>query len=175
MSYWLTKICMSKQQLSRIYWQYGIHCCRDQWDMWWLLVGLADTLVNEQPVKLHLPQQGCADEDVSKGRGPETRKQRTECWSLQCDGAKIITGVYPFSALGLGKLKEQHTHYNKVYNGEREVESPDLQVRFDYGSANKSHALQTTLGKIIPFFLSGGNIQWIWLHCTLWVRELYES
>ena len=42
-----------------------------------------------------------------------------------------------------------------MYSGEREVVSPDLQVRFDYGSANKSHALETTLGKIIPFLLSG--------------------
>ena len=49
-------------------------------------------------------------------------------------------------------MKEQQTHYNKVYNGEREDVSPDLQVRFDYGSANKSHSLATTLGKIIPIF-----------------------
>ena len=42
-----------------------------------------------------------------------------------------------------------------MYNGEREVVSPDLQVRFDYGSANKSHALATTLGKIIPILSPG--------------------
>ena len=68
---------------------------------------------------------------------------------------KSNNGKYPSRALGLGTLKEQQTHYNKVYNGEREVVSPDLQIRFDYGSANKSHALATTLGKIIPIFCPG--------------------
>ena len=41
-------------------------------------------------------------------------------------------GKYPSRALGLGTLKEQQTHYKKVYNGEREVVSPHLQVRFEY-------------------------------------------
>ena len=36
--------------------------------------------------------RGCADEDVSKGMGPETTQQRTECWSLQCNCAKLIMG-----------------------------------------------------------------------------------
>ena len=57
--------------------------------------------------------------------------------------------------MGLGTLKVQQGHYNKMYNGEREVLSPDLQVRFEYGSANKSHALATTLRKIIPIFYPG--------------------
>ena len=32
----------------------------------------------------------------------------------------------------------------------QEVVSPDLQGRFDYGSAKELHALATNLGKIIP-------------------------
>ena len=68
---------------------------------------------------------------------------------------KSNNGKYPSRALGLGTLKEQQSHYTKVHNGEREVVSPDLQVRFDYGAANKSHALVTTLGKIIPIFHPG--------------------
>ena len=68
---------------------------------------------------------------------------------------KSNNGKYPSRALGLGTLKGQQTLYNKVYDGEREVVSLDLQVRFDYGSANKSHALATTFGKIIPIFYPG--------------------
>ena len=67
---------------------------------------------------------------------------------------KSNNGKYPSRALGLGILKEQQTHYNKVYNG-GEVVPPDLQVGFAYGSTNKSHALATTLGKTILIFYPG--------------------
>ena len=96
--------------------------------------------------------RGCADEDVSKGRGPETTNRMMELAVWWC---KSNNGKYPSRALGLGTLKEQQIHYNNVYNDEREVVSPDLRVQFDYGSANKSHALATTLGKIIPIFYPG--------------------
>ena len=90
-----------------------------------------------------------------KERVQKLQSNAPNAWSLQCDGAKVITGSTLSRALSLGTLKEQQTHYNKVYNGEREVVSPDLQVRFDYGSAKKSPALATTLGKIVPIFYTG--------------------
>ena len=56
------------------------------------------------------PSRGCADEDVSRRRDTETAKQRTESWSLVCDGAKVITG----STL-LGHWISAHWRDNRLF------------------------------------------------------------
>ena len=62
---------------------------------------------------------------------------------------KSNNGKYPSSlrALGLGTLKEQQTHYKK--SAQRRKRS--CITRY----ANKSHALASTLARIIPIFYPG--------------------
>ena len=94
-------------------------------------------------------------ENVSKGRCPETAKQRPECWSLQCDGAKVITGNTLLGHWVSAYWRNNRLIITKCTTAEKLYVPPDLQVGFDYGSTNKSHALATTLGKTILIFYPG--------------------
>ena len=82
---------------------------------------------------------------------PMTTKQHSQQWHALRDQSRI-TGSTIFQALGCATLKEQKSHYDKVYNGKVIQVSPELQALFDYGSSQEINALATLLGKILPVY-----------------------
>jgi hypothetical protein len=82
---------------------------------------------------------------------PQFTKQRTQAWFDLREGSRV-TGSTMFKALGLGLLKEQQQHYDKVIKGKQSSVSPELQALFDYGTTQEINALATLLGKIIPVY-----------------------
>ena len=115
------------------------------------------------PDSKNIPYLGEKFHNSGHPKRSRLRKHTLMLGNVKIDPVKRLVGVSPptphphpsgvwWCKSNNGTLKEQQNHYSKVYNGEREVVSPNLHVRFDYGSANNSHALATTLGKIIPIF-----------------------
>jgi hypothetical protein len=82
---------------------------------------------------------------------PQVTKQRTPAWHDLRDGSRI-TGSTVFKGLGLGTLKQQQEHYDKVFKGKHPNVPPELQELFDYGTKQEINALATLLGKIIPVY-----------------------
>ena len=56
--------------------------------------------------------------------------------------------VQSFKTLGCAMLKDQQSHYDKVYNGKVTKVSPEMQALFDYRSSQEINALATLLGKM---------------------------
>ena len=78
-------------------------------------------------------------------------KQRTDEWFELRKGA-VITGSSFYWALGLGTLKDQKAHYDKVFKAVHESVNPDLQKLFDHGTSNEVNALATFLAKIMRVY-----------------------
>ncbi|CAG2209236.1 unnamed protein product [Mytilus edulis] len=78
-------------------------------------------------------------------------KQRSDEWFRLREKSRL-TGSTFYKGLGLGKLKDQQTHYDKVYRGKEPEISKDLQDLFDYVTEQEINALGTLLGKIMPVY-----------------------
>ncbi|CAG2250716.1 unnamed protein product [Mytilus edulis] len=80
-------------------------------------------------------------------------KQRSDAWHKIRNTAHV-TGSTCNKALGLETLKKQQMHYKQVFNEEHVTESPskELQMRFDYGTANEINCVATLTGKVLPVF-----------------------
>ncbi|VDI03707.1 Hypothetical predicted protein [Mytilus galloprovincialis] len=78
-------------------------------------------------------------------------KQRSDNWK-NLRACSRVTGSTLFRAIGLGTLKEQQTHYDKVYRGVEVPVSSKLQQLFDYGTAQEINAIGTLVVKIIPVY-----------------------
>ena len=82
---------------------------------------------------------------------PNTTKQRTQQWHSLRDKSRM-TGSTMFQALGCASLKDQQSHYDKVFKGKLQKVSPELQALFDHGNANEINAVATLTGKILPVY-----------------------
>ncbi|CAC5357935.1 unnamed protein product [Mytilus coruscus] len=78
-------------------------------------------------------------------------KQRSDEWFRLREKSRL-TGSTFYKGLGLRKLKDQQTHYDKVNRGKEPKISKDLQDLFDYGTEQEINALGTLLGKIMPVY-----------------------
>ena len=87
---------------------------------------------------------------VDARENPEV-KQRSQEWHRLRSGARV-TGSTLFKTLGLGTLKDQKAHFDSVFRDIKEEISPELQVRYDYGTSNEITAVATLVGKILPVY-----------------------
>ena len=78
-------------------------------------------------------------------------KQRTDAWISLRNNAHV-TGSTLNDATGLGTLRAQQAHHDKVFKGIVKPVTPELQGYFDHGVENEIHALATLVGKVIPVF-----------------------
>lgn len=79
-------------------------------------------------------------------------KQRTERWHEIRNTARV-TGSTCYNALGLGKLKDQQKHYDKVILNKvsEEEHSEEERSRLQYGIDHETDAVATVCCKVIPY------------------------
>ena len=80
-----------------------------------------------------------------------TTKQITPVWHEIRDGSSV-SGSTLFKACGLGLLREQQEHFDKVFKGYQPTVKPALQKLFDRGAKEEPNALATLVGKILPVY-----------------------
>ena len=83
---------------------------------------------------------------------PWRTKQRTEQWH-ELRRLSKITGNTLYKAIGLGLLREEQAHYDKVYTRKVSETTPELQELFDYGTQQEPNTLATLLAEYMPVYL----------------------
>ncbi|CAC5399604.1 unnamed protein product [Mytilus coruscus] len=106
--------------------------------------------LDQQDNYICLKDTNTAD-DHAKQLDTGITKQRTDQW-LELRKESRITGSTMFGALGLGTLKDQQEHFDRVHRGIEKPVSDELQKLFDYGTSQEINALCTLLGKIFPVY-----------------------
>ena len=77
-------------------------------------------------------------------------KQRTERW-FEIRSKALVTGSTCNVALGLGQLKQQQNHFDKVVMGkDKPPISEDQQRNMEYGMIHENDAIATVVGRILP-------------------------
>jgi len=80
-------------------------------------------------------------------------KQRTDQWFTFRSEA-LVTGSTCNNALGLGRLKQQQSHYDKVVLGkpENRVFTEEQKQNMEYGTLHEIDGIATVVGRILPAF-----------------------
>ena len=86
-------------------------------------------------------------------------KQRSEKWFEIREKSKI-SGSTINNAIGLGTLKQQQEHFDKVeFKKATKEPSEETKCRLEYGTKNEIHAIATLVGKILPVY--GAKLSYI--------------
>ena len=77
-------------------------------------------------------------------------KQRTDPWhSIRKEA--LVTGSTCNVALGLGQLKQQQAHFDKVISGnDSPAVSEDQRRNMEYGTIHETDAIATVVGRVLP-------------------------
>ncbi|XP_053383231.1 uncharacterized protein LOC123562931 [Mercenaria mercenaria] len=106
-------------------------------------------------VSLHSQMNYIHISSTSEGTGyvePRHIKQLSDKWHAIRNSAKV-TGSSLNKALGLGSLKQQLEHFDKVFfKKEPKQVSSDVQLKMKYGSEQEINAIATLVSKVLPVF-----------------------
>ena len=88
--------------------------------------------------------------EISRSQHTRFVKQRSEKWHKIRKKA-MVTGSTCNKALGLGKLKEQQAHFDKIVQGKETEYFDDKQLKnMEYGSEHKIDGVATVVGRVLP-------------------------